>query len=50
MQGKITYPNGVILDLPCDVKELFCNGDITNSDLEMAGLLILWLVIEEVFP
>ena len=24
------------------------NGRITNSDLEMAGLLLLWLVMEEV--
>jgi hypothetical protein len=26
------------------------NGSITNSDLEMAGLLLLWLVMEEVCP
>ena len=35
---------------PDDVKELFCKGDIKNSDLEMEGLLMLWLVIEEVCP
>ena len=35
---------------PNDVKELFRKGDITNSDLEMAGLLMLWLVIEEFCP
>ena len=26
------------------------NGHITNSDLEMAGLLLLWLVMEDVCP
>ncbi len=26
------------------------NGSITNSDLEMAGLLLLWFVMEEVCP
>jgi hypothetical protein len=26
------------------------NGTITNSDLEMAGLLLLWLVMEDVCP
>ena len=26
------------------------NGRITNSDLEMAGLLLLWLVMEDVCP
>ena len=33
-----------------DIKELFHKGDITNSDLEMAGLLMLWLAMEEVCP
>ena len=33
-----------------DIKELFHKGDIKNSDLEMAGLLMLWLVMDEVFP
>ena len=33
-----------------DIKELFHKGDIKNSDLEMAGLLMLWLVMEEVCP
>ncbi len=31
-----------------DVKEACHSGRITNSDLEMAGLLFLWLVIESV--
>ena len=35
---------------PDDINELFHKGNITNSDLEMAGLLILWLVMEEVCP
>ena len=35
---------------PDYVKELFCNGDSKNPDLEMAGLLMLWLVIEEFCP
>ena len=35
---------------PDDVKELFRKVDITNSDLEMVELLILWLVIDEVYP
>ena len=33
-----------------DIKQLFHKGKITNSDLEMSGLLMLWLVIEEVCP
>ena len=32
------------------MQEFFCKFNITNSDLEMAGLLMLWLVMEEVFP
>jgi hypothetical protein len=28
------------------IKELYHNDTITNSDLEMAGLLFLWLVME----
>ena len=33
---------------PDDIKELFHKGNIKNSDLEMAGLLMLCLVIDEV--
>ena len=33
-----------------DLKEFFRKGNINNSDLEMAGLLMLWLVMEEVCP
>ena len=28
-----------------DTKELFHKGDITNLDLEISGLLMLWLVM-----
>ena len=33
-----------------DIKELFHKGKIKNLDLEMAILLMLWLVMEEVYP
>ena len=33
---------------PQDIKDLYREGVITNSDLEMAGLLLLWLVMESV--
>ena len=33
---------------PQDVKELYKLKKITNSDLEMTGLLLLWLVMEQV--
>jgi hypothetical protein len=33
---------------PQEVKDLYQNDAITNSDLEMAGLLLLWLVMESV--
>ena len=35
---------------PDDIKAAFARGDITNSDLECAGLLLLWLVMEAVCP
>ena len=35
---------------PDDIKELFRKGKIKNSDLELSGLLMLWLVMEEVCP
>ena len=31
-----------------DIKELFCKGKITNPNLEMELLLMLWIVMEEV--
>jgi len=33
---------------PQEIKDLYHEGIITNSDLEMAGLLLLWLVMESV--
>ena len=35
---------------PEDIKELFHKGNITNSDLEMSELLMLWVVMEEFCP
>ena len=32
-----------------DIKDFFRKGNMTNSYLEIAGLLLLWLVTEEVF-
>ena len=49
-EGKSCIPTVFRLAWPDDIKELFHKGNITNSDLEMAGLLMLWLVMEEVFP
>ena len=47
---KSCIPTVFCLAWTDDVKELFHNGDIINSNLEMAGLLMLWLVMEEVCP
>ena len=33
---------------PQEIKDLYHEGIITNSDLKMAGLLLLWLVMESV--
>jgi hypothetical protein len=33
---------------PQEIKDLYQNDAITNSDLEMAGLLLLWLIMESV--
>ena len=49
-KGKACTPTVFRLAWPYDIKELFHKGNITNSDLEMAGLLMLWLLMEEVFP
>ena len=49
-EGKAFIPTLFRLAWPEDIKELFHKGGIKNSDLEMAGLLILWLVMEEVCP
>jgi hypothetical protein len=52
-QNLRMHPNGFLLGWPQDVTDnvrLFSNrmGNTTNSDLKMAGVLILWLVIEVV--
>ena len=49
-EGKACIPTVFCLAWPEDIKELFHKGDITKSDLEMAGLLMLWIVMEEVCP
>ena len=49
-EGKSFIPTVFLLSWPDDIKELFHKGDIINPDLEMAGLLMLWLVMEEVCP
>ena len=52
-EGKACTPTVFRVEWPEDVKRDVCSatnptGRLTNSDLEMAGLLILWLVMEEV--
>ena len=49
-EGKSCIPNLFHLAWPDDLKELFRKSNITNSDLEMAGLSMLWLVIDEICP
>ena len=49
-EGKACIPTVFRPDWPEDIKELFHKGYITNSDLEMEGLLILWIVMEKVCP
>ena len=47
---KSCIPMVFRLAWPDDIKELFHKGKITNSDLEMAGLFMLKLVMEEFCP
>ena len=49
-KGKACTPTVFCLAWPDDIKELFHKANIKNSDLEMAGLLMLWIVMEEVCP
>ena len=49
-EGKACIPTVFCLAWPEDKKELFHKGDIKNLDLEMAGLLMLYLVMEEFCP
>jgi hypothetical protein len=52
-EGKACTPTVFRVEWPPDIKQdlvSFANpkGRLTNSDLEMAGLLTLWLVMEQV--
>ena len=43
------------LEWPQDIQDLVCtednpDGPVTNSDLEMAGILLCWLAMENVAP
>ena len=49
-EGKVCTPTVFCLAWPDDIKELFHKGNITNLDLEIAVLLMLWLLMEEVCP
>ena len=49
-EEKSCTPTAFYLAWPEDKKQLFHKGDIKKSDLEMAGLLMLWLVMEEFCP
>jgi hypothetical protein len=44
---RFQWPTDITNDIVSDKNP---NGRITNSDLEMAGLLLLWLVMEDVCP
>ena len=43
-------PTVFCAEWPDDIKQLYKTGSITNSDLECAGLLLLWLIMEDVCP
>ena len=49
-EEKTCIPTVFHLAWPDDIKELFHKGNIRNLYLEMVGLLMLWLVMEEVCP
>ena len=49
-EEKVCIPTVFCIAWPDDIKKLFHKGNIKNPDLEMAGLLMLWLVMEEVCP
>ena len=53
MENMACIPTVFRFEWPADIKadlnsEHNPKGKITNSDLEMAGLLLLWLIMEEV--
>jgi hypothetical protein len=47
-KNKVCVPTVFWWEWPPTIKELYHDEKITNSDLEMAGLLFLWLVMESV--
>ena len=47
-ENKSCVPTVFRWEWPQEVKNLYHNDAITNSDIEMAGLLLLWLVMESV--
>ena len=47
-KNKPCIPTVFQWEWPKEIKDLYHEGIITNSDLEMAGLLLLWLVMESV--
>ena len=52
-EGKACTPTVFRIEWPGFIKDMLVSetnlvGTITNSDLEMAGLLLLWIVMEEV--
>ena len=54
-KGDTCVPTVLSLEWPKDIQDIVCtqensDGPITNSDLELTGLLIFWLVTKEVAP
>jgi hypothetical protein len=47
---KPCTPTVFRLEWPWEIKDAFQKGILTNSDLEMAGYLLCWLVMEAVVP
>jgi hypothetical protein len=47
-KNKACIPTVFRWEWPQEVKDLFHEEHISNSNLEMAGLLLLWLVMESV--
>ena len=45
---KACVPTVFRLAWPEDIKEAYQSGKLTNYDLDMAGLLLMWLVIEAI--
>jgi len=47
-ENELCIPTVFRWEWPQEIKDLYHDGIITSSDLEMAGLLLLWLVMESV--